>query len=518
MSFRILVAEPLAEEGLALLRHEALLLDDLRRLPEAEALIVRSGTRVDADLLEKAPRLRVVARAGTGVDNIDLAAATRRGIIVLNAPTATTIAAAEHTLALLFGLARQLPWAHASLTQGRWERQRFVGQEIRGKTLGLVGLGRIGQHVARRAQGLEMRVSAHDPYIAPQMPERLGVELVSLEELLREADFVSLHLPLTEGTRGLINRQALQAMKTGAYLINTARGGLVDEDALLEALEEGRLRGAALDVFGQEPPRDPRLLGQPNLILTPHLAGSTEEAQREVARETAQQVLAALKGEPVRNALNLPLVRPEQMAGLAPALELAEALGRLTSQLADGQWLCLRLVYEGEMAGEETEVLNAAALKGLLRAVTEEPVNLVNARLVARERGLEVVEERRERSERFSSLVRLALATSSGTYEVAGSVLRGQPYVVQVQEYWVDFPPRGHLLLSRHQDRPGMIGQVGTLLGQADVNISFMQVGRQAPRGQAIMVLGLDEPVPEPLIERLRAIPHIHSIRPVTLD
>lgn len=516
VAFKILVAEPLAPEGLELLSGEADILQGLDQLPQAEALIVRSGTRVDEALLAGASRLKVIARAGVGVDNIDLAAATRRGIVVVNAPTATSIAAAEHTIALLLALARHIPWAHAALSQGQWERQRFVGQEIRHKTLGLVGLGRIGQQVARRAQGLEMQVLAFDPFLGPEIAARLGVEMVGLEMLLQRSDFVSLHVPLSESTRGMIGREALTAMKPGAVLINTARGALLDEEALLDALDSGRLAGAALDVFRQEPPRDSPLLGHPRVLHTPHLAGSTREAQAMVARETAEQVLAVLKGLPAPNALNLPRIRPDQSA-LAPYLELARALGRLVGQVAEGPWQSLRVVYAGELAGAEMEGLDAAALEGLLLGVTDVPVNLVNARYLARERGLEVVEERRERSERFPSLLGLELTTPAGPSEVAGTVLRGEPSVVRLAGYWVDFPPRGHLLLSDHHDRPGVIGRVGTLLGQADVNISFMQVGRREPRGRAVMVLGLDEPVPPEVLDQIRAIPHLRSVKTVTL-
>lgn len=511
MGHRILVPEPLAPEGLEILAAEAEILQQLEDLPRAEALIVRSGTRVDADLLGRAPQLKVVARAGAGVDNIDLQAATRRGIVVLNAPTATTAAAAEHTLALIFALARRLPWAHASMQRGEWRRQDFVGSELAGKVLGLVGLGRIGQRVARRAAAVEMRVLAHDPFIAPEVAERLGVQLLPLQEVLARADFVSLHVPLTEGTRGLLGAAELGWMRPAAALVNTARGGLVDEEALLRALDEGRLSAAALDVFAQEPPSHPRLLSHPRLILTPHLAGSTQEAQAEVAREIAHQVLAALRGEPVTHALNLPLARPDRLPQLAPYLRLAEALGRAASQLAQGQWRGLRVAFAGEWAAEDLPALSAAVLKGLLEEVTAEAVNLVNARLLFRERGLELVEERRERAERFSSLLTLELAASGGALEVSGTLLHGEPHVVRLDGYWVEFPPRGHLLIFRHHDRPGMIGQVGTALGQADVNIAYMQVGREAPRGRAIMVLGLDDSVPPSVLEQLRTIPHIYS-------
>lgn len=514
---RVLVAEPLSEAGHELLAGGAEILTDLAQLDQVDALIVRSGTRVDGSLLERAPRLRVVARAGVGVDNIDVEAATRRGILVLNAPTATTVAAAEHTLALLLSLARRIPWAHRSVQEGRWERARHQGRDVRGKRLGLVGLGRIGQQVARRARGLELEVLAHDPFIAPELAERLGLSLVELEELLARSDFVSLHVPLTEITRGMIDAAALAAMKPGASLINAARGELVDETALLDALDEGRLWGAALDVFAQEPPRSERLLNHPRVLLTPHLAGSTAEAQAEVARETATQVLAALEGRPVAHALNLPLASPEDLPRLQPLLDLAEALGRLVSQLAEGQWRGLRLVLEGELARQDGQAISAAVLNGLLGHVSEEPVNLVNARILARERGLELVEERRERAERFESLLTLVLQTTGGSHQVSGSLVRGQPYVLRVEDYWVEFPPRGYLLVSQHHDRPGMIGQVGTLLGRADVNISFMQVGREAPRGRAVMVLGLDEPVPEALLEEIRQVPHLYSARLVEL-
>ncbi len=528
---RILVADPLAEEGLALLHecgqvdvHTGLSPEELVRIiGEYDALIVRSGTRVTRDALAAGKRLKVVARAGVGVDNIDVDAATEFGILVVNAPTANIVAAAEHTIALLMALARRVPQAHISMRKGEWDRKRFMGTEVREKTLGLIGLGRVASEVARRAHGLEMRVIAHDPYVSREYAHKLGVTLLPLEEVLSQADFISLHLPLTPDTRGFINRERLALVKPGAYLINTARGGVLDEDALIEALDAGRLAGAALDVFAEEPlPADHPLRRHPRVVLTPHIGGSTAEAQARVAVDAAEQVIAVLQGKPAPYAVNAPIVPPQSLAFLTPWIDLAERLGRFLRQVSGEHINRVELTVHGDLVQHDITYLRAAVLKGLLEGVVDVRVNLVNAVRVAQRRGLEFVERRRERGERFGTMLTLRVfrPQNSGEFHVwmvRGVILHGEPMIVALNDFWVEFPARGYLLLTRHHDRPGIIGYIGTLLGNRDINIAFMHVGRKSPRGEAIMVLGVDDPIPEEVLDDIMKVPSTYWVRVVRL-
>ena len=503
---KVLVAEPLAEDGLALLRehHEVEVRTDLSRdellaaLPAYEGLLVRSQVTVDAEALAAGNRLLVVGRAGVGTDNIDLAAATRAGVTVVNAPTANTIAAAEHTLALLYALARRVPAADASVRAGEWKRARFMGQELRGRSLGIVGLGRIGMAIADRARAMEMELLGHDPYVTEEAAAQHGVRLLPLADLLREADALTLHVPLTHATRGLIGAAELASMKPGAVLVNVARGGVVDERALADALAAGHLAGAAIDVFEHEPPADSPLLRAPNTVLTPHLGASTEEAQARVALETVQQVLDVLAGRPARYAVNAPLVPAETAAELAPYLPLARALGMIYAQFAPSlEGLTLELA--GDVGGLEAAPIAAAVLSGLLELATEGRVNQVNAPLLAHERGLQLVERRTSDSARYQSVVSISGATT-----VAGTVSGGEPRIVRLGDYWIDMPMAPWMLVTRHQDRPGTMGRIGLMLGQADVNISAMHLGRSAPRADALMILALDEEVPDAVADEIR--------------
>ena len=522
----VLVADPIAEEGLSLLRDHARIEsvagqpDRLaERLPEADALLVRSETRVTADVLARAPRLRVIGRAGAGVDTIDVEAATARGIVVVNAPGGNAVAAAEHALALVFTLARRVASADASLKRGEWTRSKYVGTELTGKTLGLVGLGRVGSEVGRRALGLEMRVLVYDPYVPDEHARRSGYEPVELNTLLAEADFVSLHVPLTDATRGLIDAQRLARMRPGSFLINCARGELVDQAALIDALNTGHLAGAGIDVYPQEPVAvDDPLPRHAKVVATPHLGASTVEAQANVASQVAQEVLAVLAGLPAQFAVNAPSVRAEEAEVLQPYVELATLLGKLATQLADGHLRSAEVTYRGEIAERNVGVVTAAAVRGLIEPISDSPVNLVNARLLAHQRGLDVSETRSAAPEEYTSLLRVTVNTASGSTSVAGVVSDGQAYVVRINQYELHLPPTpGYLLVTQHKDRPGMIGIVGTLLGQADINISSMQVGRQAPRGEALMLLSVDEPVPLEVVERIRQAADMKSIKVIKL-
>ncbi|MGZ3587238.1 MAG: phosphoglycerate dehydrogenase [Candidatus Limnocylindrales bacterium] len=517
---RILVAEALAPAGLELLsaEHEVDLRTDLSRadflaaLPAYEALLVRSQVKVDAEAIAAGAHLIVVGRAGVGVDNVDLEAATRAGVVVVNAPTGNTIAAAEHTLALLFAVARRIAAADASLRRGEWARSRFTGLELRGRTLGVVGLGKIGMAVADRAHGLEMTVVGHDPFVSPEAAANHGVTLLSMGELLPRSDVLTVHVPLTRTTRHVVGAPELAALPRGAIVLNVARGGIVDEAALAEALRSGHLAGAGLDVFEHEPPLDSPLLEAPNAVLTPHLGASTAEAQERVAIEAAQQVLDVLAGRPARYAVNEPPVPPETAQAVAPYLALARTLGQLYAQIApSAQELTLEIA--GELAGTDTAPFAAAALRGLLEVSTEERVNQVNAAAVARARGIAVVERRTPDAGRYASLV-----TLSGSATVAGTVAAGEPRLVRLGEHWLDMAPVPWMLITRHHDRPGTIGLVGQILGEADVNISAMHLARTTPREDAFMILALDEPIAPEAAQRLRELDAVLALWVVHLS
>jgi D-3-phosphoglycerate dehydrogenase len=518
----VVIADPIADEGLAILReHARVEKNDGRNLTEADALLVRSETRVTADLLETMPRLRVIGRAGAGVDTIDVDAATRRGIVVVNTPGGNATAAAEHSLALMFALARRVSAADAALKRGEWARSKYVGTELSGKTLGLVGLGRVGTEVARRALGLDMHVLVYDPYVPDDHARRLGFEPVDLDPLLERADFVSLHVPLTDATRGILNRERIGHMRRGAFLVNCARGGLVDHAALVEALDSGRLAGAGVDVFDTEPvPSDDPVAHHPRVVATPHLGASTVEAQANVAAQIANEVLAVLAGRPAQFAVNAPSLRPEEAEELQPYLGLITMLGKIATQLADGHLRSAEIAYRGEIAHNNVTVLTAAAVQGLLEPISDTSVNLVNAQLFARQRGLEVVETRSTTPEHYTSMVRVTVNTTAGAgaTSVAGVISDGRAHVVQIDDYELHLPATpGYLLVTQHTDRPGMIGLVGTLLGDSDINISSMQVGRRTPRGEALMILSVDEPVPPAVVEQIRQSLRIASIKVIKL-
>ncbi len=526
VTWRILVADPLGEEGLALLREHAevdvrigLKEDELVAIiSNYDALVVRSGVQVTARIIDAAKRLQVIGRAGVGTDNIDLEAATRHGILVVNAPTSNTIAAAEHTIAMMLALARHIPVADATMRKGGWDRSRFVGIEVRDKVLGLIGLGRIGAEVARRAQGLAMHVIAYDPFVSAEHAARLNVQLVDLPELLRTADFISLHTPQTAQTRGMINAQTLALVKPTARILNVARGGLIDETALLAALDEGRLAGAAIDVFPQEPPPpDSRLRSHPKVILTPHLGGSTQEAQVGVSVDVARQIIDVFEGRLAEHAVNAPLVSAETLAALVPYFDLVERLARFYAQIGEGRIEQVRLVYSGEIARYDTTPLRAAAIKGLLERVTDERINLVNAHLIARRRGLEIVEEKTTEVGHYTHLVTLIVESDRGVRKVGGILLHGEPHIVRLDDYWVDFVPQGRLLVSHNLDQPGVIGAVGTILGNANVNIAFMQVGRDAPRHQAIMIVGVDDPIPPDVFSQVLRVKALFNVKMVEM-
>lgn len=514
----VVVADPLAPEGLALLRERCEVLtpkgpDELQAsLGSAIALLVRSETKVTAALLDHAPQLQIVGRAGVGVDNIDVPAATARGVYVVNAPTGNVHAAAEHALTLALALMRNVVPADASIRRGEWTRSKLMGRELRGKTLGLVGIGRVGSLVARRATAFEMKIVAHDPFATEGLARALGAELVELDRLLAEADVISLHAPLTDKTRGLIGAAALAKLKPTAILVNCARGEIVDLDALADALEAGRIGGAALDVFPIEPiPADGRIRTAPRTILTPHIAGSTVEAQQNVAVDVARQALAVIDGEVPSDAVNAPRP-PADKAGMQ-WVRLAERAGALAGQLIAGRPEAMALTYRGALLEMDPGALRAAAAKGVLETFKAGRVNLVNALAEAKARGLDIVERRETEESRYPSLLEVAV----GGTTVGGAIVAGEPRIVYIDGFWVDVPIDGHLLLTKHRDKPGLVGRVGTLLGGSDVNISSMQVGRLHARGDALMILTLDEEVPDVVRDQIGMFADVDEVRTAKL-
>jgi D-3-phosphoglycerate dehydrogenase / 2-oxoglutarate reductase len=508
---KVLVREPIADAGVELLRSkfdvDVSTNGDLAEIiGEYEGIVIRSATRLTADLIERAGRLRVIGRAGVGVDNVDVEAATRRGIVVANAPESNVVSAAEHAVGLLVALARNIPQAHAALVQGRWERSRWAGVELADKTLGVLGFGRIGQQVARRAVGLQMRVLAYDPFVSRDRFRELGVERAeSPEQVYAAADFLTIHLPLTEETRASVGREAIALMQDGVRIVNAARGELVDEEALLEGLTTGKVAGAALDVFSAEP-YSGALLELENVVVTPHLAASTAEAQDRAGVIVAEQVAAALEGGLVTNAVNIPAIRPEDLEVLGPFVPLAAKLGRLAMELADGRSDRIQLTYFGHLAEFDTRLLTVAALNGVFQGRVDHDVNYVNAPLVAADRGIDVAEERRTTARDFTNLVRVAIAANGDEIRVAGTTIGGSDrhWLVSALGFQIEIELAPLMVFFRYDDVPGVIGRVGTTFGAAGVNIANMAVSRTRQGGKALMALSIDTPPPPELIDRIR--------------
>ena len=487
--------------------------DEIR---DADALVVRSATKVTAKLLEGAERLRVIGRAGVGVDNVDLDAATQKGVVVMNTPGGNAVSVAEHTLALLLALARRIPQADASMKKGQWEKKALQGTELRGKTLGLVGLGQIGSEVARLAKALQMEVVAYDPYVTSLIAGELEVKLASLEEVLKRADFISLHASATPETRHLINARTLALAQPGVRIVNCARGELIDEAALLAALGCGQVAGAALDVFESEPPKDSPLVAHPNVITTPHIAGSTDEAQEIVGIRIAEQVRDYLLQGVARNAVNMPAISAEEFKKLEPYIQLGEKLGAFVAQIAGERIRELHISYDGGLAELSTHLVKNAVLKGVLSHALSEPVNLVNAGALAQQRGVEVVEVSSRRRAAFSNSLGIALSTEGETTSVLGMVgLRGTLRILGLNDIDIEAPLRGVILFIRNQDVPGVIGRVGSILGDRKINIANFALGRDAQTQQAVGLVNVDNHVPDEVLNEIRAIPAVRTARVV---
>jgi D-3-phosphoglycerate dehydrogenase len=525
---KVLVTDPIADRGIEVLReagHEVetaydLAHDDLLgRVDGVHALVVRSGTDVDRELLDAATDLVIVGRAGIGTDNIDDEAATERGVIVANAPSGNVRAAAEHTVAMAFAAARSVPQAHGRLTAGEWAKGEFLGNEVNGKTLGIVGLGRVGQEVAKRLTPLGMELVVYDPYIGQDRADQLGAELVEdLDDCLARSDFATVHTPLLPETEGMIGEAELAELE-GGYLVNCARGGIVDEDALAEAVDDGVLAGAALDVFAEEPlPADSPLLDVDDIVVTPHLGASTEAAQENVAEEVAEQVLAAFRGEAVVNALNAPSVDESVFPRIRPYLDVAETAGRVGVQLLGDRIESVEVRYEGEIADEDVGMITASAQKGAFESLSWR-VNAVNAPQIAEERGVEVTESKSRSSEDFQSLVAVTVRGDDSSVTVAGTLFNGdEPRIVSIDGYRVDAIPNGHMLVARNQDTPGVIGFIGTVLGEHGVNIAGMFNARETIGGEALTVYNLDDAVPDGVRERLLDDDRVIQVTDIELD
>lgn len=523
---RVLVSDPITAAGIELFKQAGLEVEVktdhtreelLEKIKNYDALIVRSQTKVTADIIEAADNLKVIGRAGVGVDNVDVAAATKKGIIVLNAPDGNTISTAELTVAMIMAVARHIPQAHASLKSGAWDRKRFVGTELNGKTLGIVGMGRIGTEVAKRMHAMGMTINGYDPFLTRERAESLGVNLVDLETIITQSDFITVHTPLTAETKGLFGAAEFARMKKGVRLVNCARGGIYDETALVEAIKSGQVAAAALDVYENEPPTNRELIELPQVVVTPHLGASTREAQENVAINVALEVIKVLKGEPFKNAVNLPPLRPEVKAAIQPFFELAESLGKFIAQIAVGRINKLEVSYLGELAKFDTSYLSLLFTKGLLQVSLGEEVNSVNALVLAKERGLKLNEVKSEDVTGYSSLIKVAVTTESGSHTLTGTVIEKDARIVEMEGYRVEVVPAGNLLVIDHTDQPGIIGQVGSIVGADKVNIAAMQVGRKVPGGKAVMVLAVDSAVSPETLERLTKVPTVTAATAISL-
>ncbi|OIO35326.1 MAG: phosphoglycerate dehydrogenase [Candidatus Omnitrophica bacterium CG1_02_44_16] len=526
--FKILVADSLAEEGINILKSSKDFIVDIRvglKPPELkaivgdyDALVVRSATKVTHEIIEAGAKLKIIGRAGVGLDNVDLKAATAKGIIVMNTPGGNTISTAEHTMSMIMSLSRSIPQADQSMKKNEWRRKDFMGVELYNKTIGIIGLGRIGMEVAKRCLAFGMRVKAYDPFLSKEVADQLGVELMKLDELYKSADFITVHVPLTEETTGMIGDKQFEMMKPGARVINCARGGIIDEAALARALESGKAAGAALDVYVQEPPKDLKLAKFNNVVLTPHLGASTEEAQINVAIEVAHQISDALLGKGIRNAANYPSVDPEAYHVLQPYINLCERLGNFTSQISEGALNDVKITYSGDIAKNDTAPLTMALLKGLLSPMLQDTVNFINARALAKDRGIRVTEMKDTQVAEFVNLISLEVKTHKEIHRIAGTLFtKSEPRLVKLDEFFVEAIPSGCMVLMHNWDKPGIIGNVGRVMGEHNINIAAMSFGRDKQGGRALTVLNVDACVSPQVLEKIKALEHVLSVKTVQL-
>jgi len=528
--FKILVADPISESGMTVFQNHnghfqvnaqsKLSLDDLKKaVADVDAIIVRSETKITAEVLAAGKKVKIVGRAGVGVDNIDVTAASRQGVIVVNVPGGNTISAAEHTVAMLLALSRNIPQANASLKAGEWKRSQFTGTELQGKVLGLVGLGRIGREVAKRCQSFGMPVLGYDPYASEEYAKNFNIKLSTLEEIYAQADYITVHVPMNDSTRHMFNAKTLAKLKPGVRLINCARGGIIDEAALAEAIKTGHVKGAAIDVFEEEPPKkDNPLFALSNVIVTPHLGASTEEAQVKVAQELAETLRDYFLTGAVRNAVNLPALDAEQFKELEPYLLLCEKLGQFVTQFFEGPIKELKIEYTGDISLKNTTPLTLATLKGFLTPILGSEVNVVNAPHLAKERDLKWTETKTNLTTDYTSLITLKVSSAAGKFSVAGTILgKNNPRIVAIDSQSVDVVPEGTMVIYTNVDKPGVIGYVGTILGKNQINIAGMQVGRKSKSGEAITVVNVDADVPETVLKQIKEFPGITQVKNVKL-
>ncbi len=524
---KILVSDPLSPEGIAILEERGFTVDvkpklspeELKKIiDDYDALVVRSGTKVTADIIKDCRNLKVIGRAGVGVDNVDVDAATKQGIVVMNTPDGNTISTAEHTMSMLLALARSIPQADHSMREGKWDRKKFKGVELRNKRLGIIGLGRIGIEVATRALAFGMKVIAVDPYLSEKKAQQMDIILVEIDTLLRESDFITVHTPLTSETKHMLGKQQFAKMKKGVKVLNCARGGIVDEKALEDALKDGTVAGAALDVFEQEPPSDRSLLELETVIATPHLGASTEEAQLNVALEVAAQVADMLEGKGIRNAINYPCVEGEICKIMDPYILLAEKLGKLQSQIISGHINKVSIKYGGEVANIEVAPITIALIKGLLAPILGESVNFVNAPVIAKDRGITVSETKVLEAEQFANLISVEIETNRGKSFIAGTLFTSSnPRIVRINDFFIDTIPEGWIIITRNVDKPGIVGQLGSVLGESGINIAAMNFGRTDPGGESIIVVNTDSEVPETVLEKIKQIEYIKDAKIIRL-
>ena len=519
-NMKVLIADAINEKGIENLKEVAEVVVDTEITPEElsntiheyNGIIVRSRTKLTADIIKKADNLQIIARAGVGVDNIDLDAATEKGIMVVNSPESTSVTVAEHTMGLILSMARKISIADKSVKDGKWEKKKFMGVELRNKTLGVIGMGRIGSQVVNRCKAFGMDAMAYDPYLPEEVAKQMGVELTDLDTVLKNSDFITIHVPLTPETKHSISTEQFELMKDTAYIVNCARGGVIDEDALYDALTNNKIGGAALDVYENEPPEsDYKLFELDNIVLTPHIAASTKEAQRDAAIIVADEIIDLIKGNNPKNVLNMPRIDNNTYQELSPYMELCEKLGSFISQAINGKLQEIEIVYSGELSEiENLEILTRTVIQGAVNPFLSSPVNAVNAALVARDRGISITEGRKSNAKGYESLIKVTAKSESDTFSAEGTHLH-EARILKVNGYWVDVIPEGHMFIAKYEDVPGSIGKIGTKLGEHNVNIGIMQVGRDTKGGRAIMVLTLDKEIPKNVIEEIQSLEHVYE-------
>lgn len=525
---KILICDPLDEAGVEIFKSadyelieavKASTADLKKMIQDVDAAVVRSGTTLTGDIIECGKKLRIIGRAGVGIDNVDVESASKLGIAVVNTPSGNTISAAEHTMSLMLAMSRNIAPAHQSMSSGKWDRKKFLGVELLGKTLGLIGLGRIGAAVARRAQSFEMKVVAYDPFLRADKALELGVEQATLDEVFSKSDFISMHVPLTKETRNILDAKAFSKMKKNVRIINCARGGLIDEDAALKAIQSGKVAGMALDVYEQEPPAPSKFLEHPQVLKTPHLGASTQEAQIKVSVDVAKTIVDYLSGRGIRNAVNVAMVDPRQMKELEPYFRLAEGLGSIVGGVSEGQFKGVDIRYAGHPGSFPTSPLTACVLKGLLQPILDDNVNEINATFIAKDRGIRVSESTSEAGEDFSNLIEVRLKTDKGTHSVAGSLFRkNDPRIVMFDQLRVESTVRGSLLIIENEDVPGIVGLIGQTLGNNKINIADMSVGRDIKKKIARIIISIDAPVSDKLLKELRSKKHILNAKYIQLS